>query len=128
MFVLLVETVVLNELYKVTKEESLAFSQPLFAAFLTYIWLLSSVSAHKSWGCNAFPLALVDGAEVAFISSVEPAPPASIAAIRSAAALDRVTASSLISAVATGSVLMLKVKVAGDDSTPRVLIELTLAT
>ena len=35
MFVVLVPTVELRELYKVTSDESLAFSQPLLAAFLT---------------------------------------------------------------------------------------------
>ncbi len=37
MFELLVVTVELNELYKVISEESLAFTQPLLDAFLTYI-------------------------------------------------------------------------------------------
>ena len=35
MLELFVETVELSELYKVTKEESLAFTQPLLDAFLT---------------------------------------------------------------------------------------------
>ena len=35
MFVVLVPTVLLNVLYRVTKEESLALTQPLLAAFLT---------------------------------------------------------------------------------------------
>jgi len=68
------------------------------------------------------------GAEVALINSVALALPEFIAATRSAPAFDKVTASSFMSAVLTGSVVMLNVSVAASDSTPKVLIELTLAT
>ena len=126
-FVVLVDTVELNELYKVTNEASLAFSQPLLVAFLTYIWLSSSVSAHKSWDCNVEPSVLVVGAEVDLINWVELVPPALIADWTSAPILSNVTASSWISVVPVGASPIVKVKVAGDDSEPNVFKELTLA-